>query len=201
MMKTKAHSFCFALTLTLLIGSCSYSEDSTESIQKLENKYSLIKNHLFIQYQNESIPIDSTIMVRNSNYEKLELSQVIGNQPKLIFRLSERHCSTCLNQEIQIIKSIIDQTQSQDIVILASFGAFESFKAFSRIKGLNNFMYLVQEDKLNAPIESLNIPYVFVLGNKSYQMNMTFVPMEGYPEISKEYYSIVFSRVFGQNIS
>ena len=99
----------------------------------------------------------------------MKLSELVKDRPKLIFRFSNTHCSSCYERQIDKINEIFKH--SDDIVILCSYTnrGFILFKSRNRTKVP---VYRIPEEEIKWDV---NKPFYFLL-NKDMSVSNVYIP-------------------------
>lgn len=106
--------------------------------------------------------LDAEIKCVDENGNKVFLSELINEKPKLILRISDRMCDLCIISELNSLKKNNDDINKSDILIMASFSSFNALRIFKKKNNIPCSIYMV--DSLNeSALEKQNLPYYFVL--------------------------------------
>ncbi len=101
----------------------------------------------------------------NINGDTTNLSSLIKKDKVLIFLFSELNCSSCYENQLNILQNFFPESQSQ-IVILGSFLSFRNFKIKMSNLPQKLPIYYVQHRAFDWEINDLGFPYFFILNSK-----------------------------------
>lgn len=144
---------------------------------------------------NYSLIKDSNIIVDDINSNKI-LFKSLSNQKKTLFlRFTEFDCDVCYTKQIQNLKLMADTIGAESITLLVSFS---SQNALTILKQTNSFPFQIynirKNDIVHWPLESLNLPYYFILDNKGIGSHYHIL-INDLPELNNQYLENV-SQIF-----
>ncbi|WP_147677886.1 redoxin domain-containing protein [Algibacter pacificus] len=181
----KSIKFSLFILLTLIgiliIFNTKFFKTSNDNITSLENDFNkLITHYKFFEVKNDNTIIkDFTLYDENNN--TLNISDLLIGK-KLIFRFAEINCNVCIVNEFENIKKHINnyELSPKDLIIISSYQNPNSLHIFKRLNKLNEFhIYNLKNNVLkNIELDSLNIPYFFVL-DKNFIISNSFIPIKG----------------------
>lgn len=120
----------------------------------------------------------------------INLKEIIGKTPKLIFKFSETDCSECVKSEVINLDILSKEVGSENIIILTGFSNPKNFLLFRTKSETNIRAYNMENQILGLPIETENYPFLFIV-DSSLNVNSIFVPFKEAPVLSEKYYNIV----------
>ncbi len=173
------------------------NEDLSSDNLQLNNLNALLYNNVSIQFGSEGTPLDLSMKLRDIQGNEVPLYDLVGEEKLVVLRFSNRYCQICVDQELNLLQKVSKEVGSDKIMLLGDFGSFAEFRSFVRVKetGLDTRSFLMEEGFRSVQLETLGIPYVFLL-DKNGLAEMVFVPSKDIPSLSQVYYSQVFERYF-----
>ncbi|MCF8360946.1 MAG: hypothetical protein K9H26_19515 [Prolixibacteraceae bacterium] len=148
------------------------------TINKLEKEE--YKNEYFLKL------FRSQLISWNTTY-KLKEDSSLSEKPKLCFRFSNRNCLKCIEKEIELIKNMNKAIKSEELLFLATFADERQKDIF--IKTHRIPYTVINCGEINLDMETFNSPYYFIL--KHNNIEYPFMPNSEYPDLTKQYLSIV----------
>lgn len=124
----------------------------------------------------------------NEERDTISISQLVGLK-KLIYRISDLHCNSCVLNEFENLKSILSKynIESNNIVIIGFYQNLRHLKIFRRINRLENFeIYNLLDSNIGLEADILDMPYFFVL-NKNLSVESTFIPTKDANQKTQNY--------------
>ena len=142
-------------------------------------------------------PVPVNIRVQSANGKIFGLDQYIRPSKKLVLVLSDRHCSTCVDQLLFMVKNEIPEFYRNNVLILYSSGEPGTKEQWThRQKILPGAEFLEIPDKsLNLPMDSLGNPYFFMTGPDQ-MTRFAFTPYPSLEAQTKEYLNLIKERYF-----
>ncbi len=135
------------------------------------------------------------LQVQSANRAPSTLSKHLNSSDKLVLVLSDRHCSTCVDQLLFLVKNEIPEFYRNNILILFSTeenGTREPW--LHRQKILTGAEFLeIQERSLQLPMDSLSNPYFFMTGPDQ-MTRFAFTPYPSLEAQTKEYLNLIKQR-------
>lgn len=184
-MKTR---FWFLSACSLLVINLAwvwrFDQSNTEYTQRMnENRERFVQANRELYLMNrgwefslksEDNSLPAVIEVQPQTESLSRLDQYIGHSKKLILVLSDRHCSTCVDQLLFTVRNEISEPDRGNILILFS-GTGQTREQWNhRQKILSGVEFLeIREKCLNLPMDSLEIPYFFLVGPEN-KVSMAF---------------------------
>jgi len=140
------------------------------------------------------LPEELWVQPRKGNIS--DLYEYIGEKKKLVLVLSDRHCSTCVDQLLFTVRNEIDAENRNNILILFSVTGSTRAQWTHRQKILTGVEFLEIRDKsLHLPMDSLEIPYFFMTGPE-HLADLTYTPYPSLEVQTKEYLNLIEMRYF-----
>jgi hypothetical protein len=125
-----------------------------------------------------------------------ELGPYIGQSKKLVLVVSAECCSTCIDQLLFTLKNEIRPLARRNLLVLFSTSGPERILWNQRKNLLGGANFLEIPDKsLNLPMDSLDIPYFFVIGPERVA-RLAYTPYPSLEVQTKEYLNLIEQRYF-----
>lgn len=196
MMKGKRYVFFFIITVSLIVNiyQCWYGvHNEKESLNNLkveynkriikrESAYHMLKEDIMLNYQNNGLQLPFSEIEHQKNIDGHSLNDIISDKT-LVVRLSQQNCEVCVNT----LMSLLKKANIKNVVFLVNYEVqhfLENLKLY-KVKG-----YFFKIGDLGIPIESMNLPYMFVL-NKDYIVNKIYVPHDSMTDQTLSYLKYV----------
>ena len=191
-------AFNITLLFNLLrIKKVSYSckQELASVIETNDIIEQILINRELITIRNIGLQINIKQKVTDENGNKISITELLNNSPKIIFRYSGLNCQLCIEEEIKILRKYINDIGFDNILFFSTYNSTRDLFLFKRINQLQDFeIFNLKEEKLNIPIDSLNIPYVFLIDSFGNAV-MLHIPEKTKPEFSEQFYKVVLSRL------
>lgn len=128
--------------------------------------------------------------------EPLNFDSFVGNSRKLVLVLSDRNCSSCVDQLLFLVRTEISEIYRKNLLILYSVQGPSGDQWLTRQKILAGVEFLEIPDRgLQLPMDSLEIPYFFMTGPER-MAGLTFTPYPSLEEQTKDYLNLIEMRFF-----
>ncbi|GHT61447.1 hypothetical protein AGMMS50239_12370 [Bacteroidia bacterium] len=85
----------------------------------------------------------------------------LGTPPFLIYRYSERHCSSCYETELTSLQKYFPKND-HSVVILASYQDHRNFAIFVKAQSVGLPIYQIEHHRLDWNVEDYGVPYYFI---------------------------------------
>lgn len=162
-----------------------------EHYKNLKNKHYL-KVISWIQKANQ-ISLAPNLKIKNENGDKVALSQLIGKNPKLVFKYSELNCNVCVDSQLVFVKKFIKKHGVDNLIMISSYKYPKSIYQFKLLNDIENEIYNIE--MLDSSLAELNIPYYFVI-DSSFKPKMIHFPEKIIPEDTREYFKTIENKYF-----
>ncbi len=133
------------------------------------------------------------VLLEDSDHSKTSLSKAINIDKKLVLVTTELNCEPCVNICLQHIKKFIEKVGKEKIIVLVSYDNFREFYNFIRISKLNCKVYNLPVGALKMPVDSLNLPYLFIT-DSTLKASLVFSPIKNYDTPTQDYFKTVISQ-------
>ncbi|MCX6226882.1 MAG: hypothetical protein NTV01_19395 [Bacteroidia bacterium] len=171
------------------------NDNRNRFIQANRELYLMNRGWEFTMKSNDH-PLPQGILVQPEKGSVADLNNFIGRSKKLVLVLSDRHCSTCVDQLLFTVKNEIPEVYRNNILILFSVNGPTREQWNHRQKILTGVEFLQIQDKgLKLPMDSLAIPYFFITGPE-HLANLAFTPYPSLEVQTKEYLNLIEKRYF-----
>ncbi len=173
--------FFFLLILSVSCDREKKNYDKTLSIEPQYSKYML--DNLF----NEEFVFPDKYKVINLEGDSIMFKSLLDS-PKIIIRLTEGYCESCIIEQINLINSSIESPQNT-ILGLATYGNLRQFKVFGEKYKINFPIYFIPHSDSEI-IFSINdtyqLPYYFFI-DSTLISKYIFRPYIAYPQTTIDY--------------
>ena len=172
----------------------SLTQDTQIALQNQAPDYQYLTNLLASstaqQLALEGFSIPDSVTLTDISGKHVSLSEVIGTNKKLIFRMAETHCEECVLQQWDMLINLANKIGADDIQVWADFANPRDLKFYAQTHKLPFQVYQLTSGRFSLPVEQFHIPYLFVISPKL-DTNKLFFPRKETPGLSSEYYSII----------
>lgn len=135
------------------------------------------------------------IQAFKSESHKMELEDIIEGKYKIIFRIKDTNCSTCISMIIKKLRDYSGKINNSDILIWVS----QSNGRYSKLLSIDlNFefpMYTVPYQFIDNNIEDANSPFIFVMTPKL-EIKDLYIPEKSMIELLDFYLSNIQVKYF-----
>jgi hypothetical protein len=139
-------------------------------------------------------PLPQAIRVESPEGIESDLNSHIGDSRKLVLVLSDRHCSTCVDQLLFTIKNEIPEINRDKLLILFSVQGPTREQWIHRQKILAGTEFLeIRDRSLQLPLDSLEVPYFFMTGPE-HLADLTFTPYPTLEAQTRQYLNLIEQR-------
>lgn len=146
-----------------------------------------------ITLKSENNIIKDLIFFDLDNYA-YSLKELVGDNLKIVFRFSDKHCSSCIEHTLKYLKKIENKIGIDNIIIMGDFKNRHSHSIFVRLNsGILQKVYNYNEN-LKLPVDSLSLPYIFTINNSLRTKNV-FVPLKEVPKRTSNSFSELESKI------
>jgi len=129
---------------------------------------------------------ENLILSALNNENPVSLNDFIADGPKLILRYTEKDCWSCVEDVLKICKKYSEENIGfkDSFMVLSSFSEHRNFLILHKSKDFDFPVLNLQNSSLDLKVDSLNIPYFFIL-NPNFTINSIFISeRENYKLIS-----------------
>lgn len=163
-----------AVKNTNVINSYKQREDFIQGQKKTQ------LNMRFIQIKSEGTQIGLSEEFEDENGKVNRLIDLVKDSHfRIVLRYSQIGCHTCIDKKVQLMKQEFSDIDRNKVLILSKLSTKRDLVAFRRIHSLENPIY--QYDKNLTSIDSINVPYFFIL-TKSGIIEKVFIPQDDIDE-------------------
>ncbi|MFA6481864.1 MAG: hypothetical protein WCW62_04760 [Bacteroidales bacterium] len=196
----------FSLLIVNLAWIWRTDQDSKEYAQRMNDNrdrfiqtsrelYLMKRGWEFTMKSNEQ-RLPERIWIKHEKDTLTMLDHYVGPSSKLVLVLSDRHCSTCVDQLLFILKNEFPEIQRGNILVLYSSSGKDGEQWTHRQKILPGVNFLEIRDKsLRLPMDSLEIPYFFVTG-RDHLAAQSYTPYPALELQTKAYLKLMVQRYF-----
>ncbi|MFT6215820.1 MAG: hypothetical protein ACJAS3_002220 [Roseivirga sp.] len=186
--------YILIFTIAFILFSSCGEERSTREDNYLEQIYYDKLNNISITdsisyvFQLDSLSLNGKLKNIKSS-EELTLKDLKFTD-KIFLYISDIHCATCVDQEIEMIKKIYN---SEDIVIICNYKSQRDLKLYMYLHKFDFPTYLMQS-KLSSFMESFTSPVYFKLNSEGKPTNVFFASISA-PNRSKQYHALMSNHI------
>lgn len=130
--------------------------------------------------------------IDNNSYS---LKKLVGDNPKIVFRFSDNHCSSCIDHTLKYLKKIEKEIGIGNIILIGDFTNRHSHSIFVRLNSEIHQKVYSYTENLQLSVDSLSLPYIFTI-NSSLRVKNVFVPLKEVPKRSSNFFKKLESTVF-----
>lgn len=181
------------------------STESNERMNETRTRFIEANRELYLMNRDWKFSMKSDgrhlpdhLTVRTLEGQSLDLGNEVNGCRKLVLVLSDRHCSTCVDQLLFMVKNEIPEFYRKNILVL--FSPEDSLKVtwLHRQKMLPGARFLEIHDRsLQLPMDSLSNPYFFTSG-PDMVAGLTYTPYPTLEIQTLEYLRLIKERYFNQ---
>lgn len=168
-------------------------DEAAKGVEILAMERALLLDNSMLCYKYNGLQLPD-LMLYDEEGNTYHLSELLTDKYKLIVRFSYLHCSSCINDLFQNLKTMIDRFPADDVLIIGEYANLRAFLAFKNSFSLPYSIYWIAEGEEEILREE-NLPYACIM-NKERIIHNLMVPMKEIPKHSTSYYNIMYSRYF-----
>lgn len=128
------------------------------------------------------------IECEDENHGKIDLKDLIGETPMLVYRYADINCNACIESVIELLNEGFTESSYLHVLILCSYQIKRDYTAFKKINKIKFPMYKIDYDALDLLPEEYNVPYCFIL-NPDMTIGHVFMPDKSFPHLNELYFS------------
>jgi hypothetical protein len=163
-------------------GDGSGREKKRKEQLEMEISFNRMNEELNNQLTYASVP---NISIEDTLSNVCLLSELVSQNPVLVFRYSGLNCGTCYGVEIIALQNIFSR-EDQQIAILSSYKEKRHFTAYRKDFGIDFPFYLIPQDAFDWILEDYGSPYYFVL-HPDLTVSHIFIPDIVLTDLNKQY--------------
>lgn len=189
--------FCLAVQYYHVINNHKKIIDRLNDYSDKSLIFSSIKNNRVHEQEINGTKLNGETIIYDSKNNAHKLTDVITDNV-LILRYSETHCSSCIEQQIDILKKCNDSLSISNVILLGTHQDFIQMRRYLKHFQIPYQTYLITEE-LSAKIKDIGAPYYFILNEKYLRINNTFVPLKEFSTATFKYLHDVKQKYFSDN--
>ena len=179
------------------------NREYTERMTENRNRFIQANRELYLMnrgwefsIKSNNRPLPASIWETNLSGKAIDLYHRTNRSEKLVLVLSDRHCSTCVDQLLFTLKNEIPEISRENLLILfsASGPTRSQWRLRQEILAGADF-FEIEEKSLKLPLDSLEIPYFFMTG-PDHMAYLTFTPYPSLEVQTREYLKLIRQRYF-----
>jgi hypothetical protein len=170
--------------------------DSHNKIIEMNRELSMMNRSWRYAIRSNGQHLPSTLQVQSKDGTSYILDNYLSLSEKLILVVSDRHCSSCVDQLLFTMKNEITGSKRDHLLILYSEQdhAYEKWRQRQAILTGVEFLE-ISGNGLQLPMDSLEVPY-FLMAGADLTANLTYAPFPSLEEQTKEYLDLIANRFF-----
>lgn len=177
--------------------------EKNRSIYSLIEKNNTLENELALFSFNDSVrtavesntSISGDIILETTKESSIYLSEII-NENIVILKYSEISCNQCVENELFLLKNLIDLIGVENIIIIADYDDISQLFRFQRINNIEDVrIFISRNEDLNLFLEEPTTPYYFILDN-SLRIKSFYMPDKEFSQMTLRYYRIISRHFF-----
>jgi len=110
----------------------------------------------------ESYSLPEQAVIYDISLKTKTLKEIVGSSPKIIFRMNDRTCESCINEFIEIINGLPVNIKQNVIILVTSENPKYLFGLNETLKGTVS-IYRIDSGCINNPAERTNAPYFSIV--------------------------------------
>lgn len=165
-------------------------QDSPRPVEA-EFEHYYLKCQMMQWLSNEGLEINNIKLFYGNDTSKIEHLYDLINKPTLIYYVSGKMCSSCIQFGIKKTKEYFGEFENNvNVILLASDMTPREKRAL-----YNNecYSFFDENEKLSIPIEDTNLPFFFVIDTNK-KVTMFFLPDSTNPIFTEKYLEIISRR-------
>ena len=115
----------------------------------------------------------------------LSISYLVKNKPRLIYRYSDNHCSSCIRNELPILKKYFS-SQISDVLFVSSYSSKAPLTDFIKKNLIKFEVCRIIPEAFTWEVEHYGRPYFFILYPNLKATNF-YLPDVAFPNLSESY--------------
>jgi hypothetical protein len=178
-------------------------KENARRLTDSSNRYMEISRELYLMNHgweytilSNNMALPKPLLAKTIDGSVADFPECTRSGEKLVLVLSDRHCSTCVDQLLFTVKNEFPQLERDKIIVLFSSTGPSKEQWHYREKILDGVRFLEIADRsLHLPLDTLDIPYVFVTGPE-HIADLTFTPYPTLESQTHKYLEMVRTRFF-----
>ena len=190
-------TFLLIIALIIIVVGVFYILNSRTEISHAQKQLNHLSNCTHSHEKDEFIELNfetnremtgliaPDILYSELNKDDKRLSDIAKKRHILIYRFSDRNCSTCFQEELKSLLRILPEN-CDFVKVLCSYQSPRDLQIFKNDNAINLPAYLIPYNAFDWLVEEKNKPYYFVL-HPDMKISHIYVPDVRYPELNKQY--------------
>jgi len=160
-MRNRIISLCL---FALILSHCSQKESTeNDSSEQYQIGLNILTQNSIMQYEMENDLVDGKIKVVNTDFDTIELKDILSEKDKLIFHFSDQECSECLAKQFEILCELQDSIGIDNAIILSTSKSLRQLSVVYRQNKLKFKLYQIPDYKyFTSKQKDLNRPFYFL---------------------------------------
>ena len=182
------------LTVSLLIFSCRDINDTSKEQTDALSKTNTVQDLNYLHFDGQKF--DKSFKILDVDNNEMDLHSIF-NTPKIVLRLKEEHCSSCVNF---MLKHLNEFEGKSNVVVLYAHSSRRTIKLKWMDDKLDLPVFLTERDFDDMFTGGVAlVPYMFVLG-ADMKVSCFHFPKEGDEDSMKQYLSVVYARILSGSL-
>lgn len=186
-------------TIIILIIGVIYQKRNTGIAEKQHKNISKREEQKYLKLEYASL-LNNYIQLNNPKIwnetnKQLHLKEIVS-EPKLIFRISEFNCSSCVDSAIVVLNNYYSKFNDK-LIILASYSNVRDLYVFKRINRIESPVYNIKEGEIRLPADKGVSPYFFLL-DENLKTNLFHRPLKSNKDRTIRYLNLVMKKMENQ---
>jgi len=176
----------------------SLSGISLQQMALDSEKIDFLEGHVLLHVKTPNqFGIADTLHCTGLDGKRHLLAEVVNKDQKIVYRVRETNCMTCVERELPMINSLARTIGLYNIILLTTFDELNQARILQQKFNIPFAVYNV--DRSFSPSQdSLNFPYVFLL-SANLTATELFYPEKSMPDLSERYYRMIADRFADEN--
>jgi hypothetical protein len=142
-------------------------------------------NFLVNIFNGESYYLPKQAVIYDISLKTTTLKEIVGSSPKIIFRMTDRTCESCINEFIEIINSLPVNIK-QNVIILVTSENPKYLFGLNEILRSTVSLFRIDSGCINNPAEHTAAPYFSVV-TPELDLKYLFIPDNNDAEMIRHY--------------
>lgn len=174
--------------------SMYYSMGETKSeVQLYDYAGNLLMENIKQQRNSIGLSIHQGMKIEVSDKYSVPFIDLIKKGEKLFYSFSSMDCSRCIDFELSLISLYQEEIGIENFSIIFEGMNSRTVRAYKREYNIRCECLILKQDELGLPIDSLGLPFYFIVNNKSDIVDV-FIPSKDLPGYDENYLRYVVRR-------
>ena len=180
------YTIIFITILSFFFGILSCSQRGKD------NRYNVTQKQLDIIKEKDSLSLTTeAYTVQNIDLFDIEKNEYklksLLSKKKIILKLSTLECSYCIEHSLNFLHEYEKLLGDENIMIMVNSESQRDFTIFKKSYGIQGNVFNINHQNLGLPVDSLNLPYLFITDFSLKPKNI-FIPLKEIPIRTDDYF-------------